>query len=352
MVDCVASLFDFHARKFKQSRKEKVILWAHNSHLGDARQTDAGKLRGEWNVGQLVRERFGLTKTFNVGFSTFNGTVTAAKSWDKPANCQKVRNGMYDSYEHVLHTVVEGWEHKDYYMLFRSNHQNAQVDVNLVDSLLKPRYERYIGVIYRPDTEKASHYCRSSLPKEYDAVIFIDKTSALEPIDITIPWQSQYQELSSIVDTDTYPEFDNSTTIDDSLTDWRLNAAREIAQVGVEFMEKKDYHMAIAKLDKALHYAELGLKRFQSNVEVQKLRMELLMIRADAYFNLKMWASVIRDCSTVLNLNPAYNSAHLLIAKAYEEKGLDSVAKHHYDSATKQAAQEWQFVKPLYKERK
>jgi len=344
MVDCVTSLFNYHKKKFKGERQEKVVIWAHNSHLGDARQTDAS-LRGEWNVGQLMRERFGLTKTFNIGFSTYTGTVTAAKSWDKPAQCMKVRNGLTESYEHVLHSATENWEYKDYYMLFRSNTPNVKVNPELVDALLPPRYERYIGVIYRPDTEKASHYCKSSLPKEYDSVIFLDQTRAVEPIDPTKPWEDQHKLLvETPVDPDTYPELEQfSFTADDKL-EYRLQAGRDISQVGLELMKKGDYVNAIHKFDKALQYVEYNLKKHQGKREVQELRLKIMIDRADAYYNLKLWSGVIRDCSTIINLDPSHFQAHLLLGKAYDEKGQDSIAKHHYEIAAKGASQEWQTV--------
>jgi len=317
-----------------------VILWAHNSHLGDARQTDAGQRRGEWNVGQLIRERFGLSRTFNIGFSTYTGTVTASKSWDKPANCQKVRNGMFDSYEHVLHNATENWEHKDYYLLFRSNNKNVPINVELVDALMTPRLERYIGVIYRSDTEKASHYCKATFPKEYDSVIYLDKTSALHPIDPTRPWEEQHSELHQIQDNDNFPELDPSTSIPDSMWEWRLWASKQINEVGMEYLKHNDYQMAITKFDKALHYVEQNLRKFQTVKEITELRIHYMLNRADAYFKLKLWSGVIRDCSTVLNLNPNDYKAHILLGKAYEEKGQDSVARHHFDIAAKQVVQE------------
>jgi len=344
MVDCVSSLFAFHQNKFKGARKEKVILWAHNSHLGDARQTDAGQLRGEWNVGQLVRERFGISKTFNIGFSTFNGTVTAAKNWDSPANCMAVRNGMYNSYEHTLHTATENWEHKDYYLLFRSNNPNIKISPELLDPLLKRRYERYIGVIYRPDTEKASHYCQSILPKEFDTVIFIDKSSALVPIDKTKPWETQHQELTGVVDSDTYPELDPHYPVSDALFEWRIEASKKINEIGLQFVHQKNFITALAKFDKALQYVEHNLKKYQGKRDVQDLRMMYMINRAEAYYHLKIWSGVIRDCSMILELKPSHSQAHLLIAKAYEEKGQESVSKRHFEIASKLASEQWETV--------
>jgi len=344
MVDCVSSLFNYHKKKFKGARSEKVVIWAHNSHLGDARQTDAGQYRGEWNVGQLMRERFGLTKTFNIGFSTYQGTVTAAKSWDKPAQCMKVRNGLMGSYEHVLHSATENWDHKDYYMLFRSNSPQIKPNPELVDTLLTPRYERYIGVIYRPDTEKASHYCKSSLPKEYDAVIFLDQTQAIEPIDPTKPWQDQHDAIMNQVDPDTFPELEQFSFLQDDQLEWRLESAKAISQVGTEMMKQGDFINAIAKFDKALQYVEYNLKKHQGKRPVQDLRLSIMIERADAYYNLKLWSGVIRDCTTIINLDPSHFQAHLLLGKAYEEKGQESIAKHHFEMAAKHASQEWKTV--------
>jgi len=189
MADCVEKLLQFHDMKHPD-RTHKVVLWAHNSHLGDARATDAGRSRGEWNVGQLIREKFGKENTFNIGFSTYHGTVTAANRWDDPAYVFKVRHGKENSYEHVFHTIADSLEKsRDFFYLFRTNNPKVEINKSVVEIFTPMRLERYIGVIYRPDTEVASHYSKGCIAQEYDSVIFIDKTSALEPIDYTKTWE-------------------------------------------------------------------------------------------------------------------------------------------------------------------
>lgn len=154
----------------------KVVVWAHNSHLGDARATEMGK-RGEFNIGQLVRERYG-DAAINVGFMTYTGTVTAASDWDEPGQRRRVRNGMHGSYERLMHeTGVPAF-------LLRFD-QNA----GLVEQLRQPRLERAIGVVYRPVSERVSHYFLASLPNQFNALLHLDETRALEPLDLVEHWQ-------------------------------------------------------------------------------------------------------------------------------------------------------------------
>lgn len=154
----------------------KVVVWAHNSHLGDARATEMGR-RGELNLGQLVRERY-PNQCFNIGFTTYSGEVTAATNWDEPAERKQVRLGMDSSYEKLLHDVGLG----DFWLLLRDNER-------LREALAGPLLERAIGVIYRPQTERMSHYFRANLPQQFDAVIHIDRTRALVPLETSVPWQ-------------------------------------------------------------------------------------------------------------------------------------------------------------------
>lgn len=153
----------------------KVVVWAHNSHLGDARATDMGA-SGELNVGQLVRERYG-TNAVLVGFTTFTGTVTAASIWDAPAERKRVRPALKGSYEALFHqTEIPG-----FLLTLRGN--------EWLSSVLKPkRLERAIGVIYLPQTERVSHYFGAHLPEQFDAVIHLDDTRAVEPLERTAEW--------------------------------------------------------------------------------------------------------------------------------------------------------------------
>lgn len=148
----------------------KIVVWAHNSHLGDARATEMSHA-GEWNVGQLVREHVGGEAALLVGFTTYTGTVTAAYEWDGEPECREVRIAHPDSYEFLFHHT--GLDR--FYLSLRS--EAAQV-------LHSPMLERAIGVLYRPDTELQSHYFLASLPSQFDAVFHLDETSAVEPLDV------------------------------------------------------------------------------------------------------------------------------------------------------------------------
>lgn len=175
MANTLDALVD-HLDRTAGAEKTKAVVWAHNSHLGDARATQMGE-RGELNIGQLVRERHG-GETVNIGFTTYTGTVTAASDWDAPAERKRVRPGMAGSYEGLFHDVG-----LSRFMLFTGN------DGQATRGLSEPRLERAIGVIYMPQTERLSHYFFAHLPAQFDAVIHIDDTRALEPLDRTSTWE-------------------------------------------------------------------------------------------------------------------------------------------------------------------
>lgn len=158
-----------------QGERPKVIVWAHNSHLGDARATSMS-LRGEWNVGQLVRE-WHQTQTALIGFTTFQGTVTAASDWGGVAERKRVRPGMEGSYEQLFHHLETP--------RFLLNLRAAVVDNHLPQELL----ERAIGVIYLPETERWSHYLFARLAEQFDAVIHFDHTEAVEPLELRSEWE-------------------------------------------------------------------------------------------------------------------------------------------------------------------
>lgn len=154
-----------------------IAVWAHNSHLGDASATEMGD-RGQWNVGQLVRDRYG-DQAVLVGFSTHRGWVTAASEWDAPPQRKQVREGLPGSWEDVFHE--SGSER----FLLPLRHDAA------LRSLASARkLQRAIGVIYRPETERQSHYFFTRLPDQFDAVIHIEQTHALEPLDRGPVWTS------------------------------------------------------------------------------------------------------------------------------------------------------------------
>lgn len=160
-----------------QGQSAKIVVWAHNSHLGDARATDMSRGRGEWNVGQLVREKYGAQDVRLIGFTTFEGTVTAATNWDEPAQLKRVRQGLNNSYERLLHQV----DIPNFFLNLR--------DEEIREILRRPMLERAIGVIYRPETERVSHYFEASLSEQFDGIIHFDKTRALEPLDRVPSWR-------------------------------------------------------------------------------------------------------------------------------------------------------------------
>jgi erythromycin esterase-like protein len=159
-------------------QQAKVVVWEHNSHLGDARATEMGQ-RGELNVGQLVREQHGSSAVL-IGLSTYTGTVTAASDWDAPAERKRVRPALKDSYEALFHEVG----------IPRFQISLRERDP-MASALKKPRLERAIGVIYRPETERQSHYFYSRLADQFDALLHFDETRAVEPLERTPEWNME-----------------------------------------------------------------------------------------------------------------------------------------------------------------
>ena len=155
----------------------RLAVWAHNSHVGDARATEMRE-RGELNIGQLVRERYGRDAVL-VGFTTHHGTVTAASDWDRPAERKNVRPAMTGSYELMFHAT----KLPRFLLTWR---EGDLVTARLHD----PRLERAIGVVYRPDTERGSHYFRARLTEQFDAVLHFDETRAVEPLERTAQWDA------------------------------------------------------------------------------------------------------------------------------------------------------------------
>jgi erythromycin esterase-like protein len=160
-----------------QGQMAKMIVWEHNSHLGDARATYMADY-GELNVGQLVRQQYGNEARL-IGFTTYNGTVTAASEWDGPAERKRVRPALNESYEAIFNQTGEA----DFLLTLRSDRGVANV-------LREPRLERAIGVIYLPQTERQSHYFDARLSDQFDAVIHFDETRALEPLERYAQWDS------------------------------------------------------------------------------------------------------------------------------------------------------------------
>jgi erythromycin esterase-like protein len=151
--------------------RRKLAVWAHNSHQGDALGTEHGSV-GQWTLGQLMRRRHAAAALL-VGFTTYAGEVIAASEWDSPGRRQRINPAMRGSFADLFHQVA-GATAPDFLLAFRGQPRALAL-------LHEPRYQRAIGVVYRPHTELASHYFRARLPQQFDAVIHLDQTSAVQP---------------------------------------------------------------------------------------------------------------------------------------------------------------------------
>lgn len=166
MFDTLSMLLDFRPGS-------KAVVWEHNSHIGNAAATEMG-LRGEHNVGQLCREAFGGA-AYLVGFGTDHGTVAAASNWDEPMEIMRVRPALAESYERICHDSAV----PAFLLALREARR-----VELRDELIPLRLERAIGVIYRPGSERASHYFEASLPNQFDEYVWIDETQSVVPLGV------------------------------------------------------------------------------------------------------------------------------------------------------------------------
>ena len=162
----------------------KAIVWAHNSHIGDSAATEMA-LRGEHNIGHLCRQEFG-DSAYLVGFGTNSGTVAAASDWDGPMEIKKVQPALPKSYERLCHASG----HPRFMLGLRN-----RAELTSAQGLGKPQLERAIGVVYRPETERASHYFQAILPRQFDEYVWFDDTRAVTPFDTA--------ELAGLPDT--YP---------------------------------------------------------------------------------------------------------------------------------------------------
>ena len=165
MFEALQAVLDF------RGSKSKAVVWAHNSHIGDARATQMSA-RGELNIGQLARQEYG-DKAYNIGFGTDHGTVAAASRWGEAMEIKQVQPSHIDSYERIFHEVST-----DNFLL----PLRYPLNEDLRKELLPERLERAIGVIYRPKTERQSHYFYASLPSQFDEYIWFDKTRAVEAL--------------------------------------------------------------------------------------------------------------------------------------------------------------------------
>ncbi len=167
MFDTLEALLDHHGPD------SRAVVWEHNSHIGDARATEMSA-RGEHNVGQLCRQRFG-SAAYAVGFGTHTGTVAAAHDWGDPVEIMSVRPSHAHSYERLCHDA----ELDRFLLPLRGSDQEG-----VRRDLLPERLERAIGVIYRPHTELQSHYFHASLPRQFDEYVWFDQTRAVTPLDV------------------------------------------------------------------------------------------------------------------------------------------------------------------------
>jgi erythromycin esterase-like protein len=152
----------------------KAVVWAHNSHLGDARATSMGRDRGELNLGQLCREAWGA-QVLSIGCSGNAGTVAAADEWDGDMQVKKVRPAIPGSYERLMH--------ESGLAAFLLDLRPGACDPRLREALLRPRLERFIGVLYLPETERASHYAAAVLPEQFDGWVWFDETRAVRAFE-------------------------------------------------------------------------------------------------------------------------------------------------------------------------
>ena len=167
-----------HLRRYGSG---KTVVWAHNSHIGDARQTAMSE-RGEHNLGQLVRARLNGRAAL-VGFTTYDGTVSAASNWSAPVERKRVRPALAGSVENLFHEAGQMSGKADFWLPFTAG-------TPLTRALEQPMLERAIGVIYRPESERISHYFNARPAAQFDAVIHFDRTRAVEPLEPTGQWQA------------------------------------------------------------------------------------------------------------------------------------------------------------------
>lgn len=170
-------MFDTLQRLMELRPKAKAIVWAHNSHVGNAAATSMG-WEGEFNIGELCRTAYGRNMV-SIGFGTDRGTVAAASDWDAPMEFKNVLPARKDSYEYLFRHAGRARSLTDW---------RSPARVVLREALAGPRLERAIGVVYRPDTELLSHYFRAVLSEQFDAWVWFETTRAVEPLG---PKQSQ-----------------------------------------------------------------------------------------------------------------------------------------------------------------
>jgi len=155
-----------------KGRDARAVVWAHNSHVGDARATEMGLVRDELNLGQLCRQAYGEQARL-VGFGTHTGTVACASDWDGPMQVKAVRPSLPESQERQSHNAGLS----RFLLDLRAGQRNG-----VRRAVSDPRLERFIGVVYRPETERWSHYAECRLSEQFDAWVWLDETTAVTPL--------------------------------------------------------------------------------------------------------------------------------------------------------------------------
>jgi len=168
MYDTLIRLINYY--HFKHNYYPTVVVWTHNSHMGDSYYIKEFSNSRVWNLAQFIRNDFG-PNCFNIGFLTFNGTVTAATQWNSPMKTMTVPPAVSDSYEYLFHNLVHG----NFILIFNNN--------SLTEQLLRPHKQRFIGAVYNHDQELKYHYFTTILPQEFNSIIFLDQTNAVIPLD-------------------------------------------------------------------------------------------------------------------------------------------------------------------------
>ena len=171
-----------HLKRISKTQEEqKIIVWAHNSHVKDAMATNNGSQTFEennaWNLGQMVRSMYGKDKVKIFGFYTHKGTVTASEEWGQPCKKFELKESLEGSCERYFHEVCKSKDIKQFFI------NTDTIDRNKENFFTIPRLQRYVGVNYCPETELQSHYSEGKIGDQYDVIVYVDETKALEELD-------------------------------------------------------------------------------------------------------------------------------------------------------------------------
>lgn len=213
MVDMIMNALHFHDEKLAALYKDnmesgstgegelapppraRAVVWAHNSHIGDAEATEQYERWGQVNVGHLVRQALGKDDCFLIGLSTNKGTVRAAKHWNGRDHVMELNPALPDSTGHVMHEASKVTpKMREFGLFFRRNPADDDESMATPQASLSPaeeaarvemekkRLERFVGVQYVKQSERQSHYSQCALSKQFDLLIHLDETSALRPL--------------------------------------------------------------------------------------------------------------------------------------------------------------------------